>query len=321
MKAPQFWYKKNIISYLLLPFSWLYLLGHNLKSAFTKSHKISAPVICVGNLVAGGAGKTPVAIAIGEILKELNIDFVYLSGGYGGKIKDFTLINKAHNSFQVGDEPLLLSEIASVFVCKNRLFGANEIAKQNNKNLIIMDDGLQNLSIKKDFSILVVDGNYGFGNGFAIPAGALRESIDFGIKKADLIIIIGEDKNNIAKNYGKKTKIIRAKIKPKNADKFITKPVIAFCGIGRPEKFFTSLENSDIKIINKFSYADHHHYSESEIKKMLDLASKNNVKLLTTKKDWVRLEKRYQKQIDYLDIDIEFDDKNYLEKKLITIAK
>lgn len=321
MKAPQFWHKKNIISHLLLPFSWLYLFAHNLKSAFAKPHKIFQPVLCVGNLTAGGTGKTPVVIAIGKILKKLNIDFVYLSGGYKGEIKNFTLVDfKKHTSLQVGDEPLLLSEVAPVFICKNRLFGAKEIAKipsgNNQKKIIIMDDGMQNLSIKKDFPILIIDGKYGFGNGFAIPAGPLRENIKIGIKKASLVIIIGSDKHNIAQKYCQNVKVINAKIKPKNAKNFLFKSAVAFCGIGHPEKFFNSLKESNIKIINKFSYPDHYHYKDSQIKKMLNLANKNNANLVTTKKDWIRLKKEFQNQIKYFDIDIEFEDKKYLEKKL-----
>ena len=321
MKTPQFWHTKNFIAYLLLPFSLLYLFGHFLNFFRKIPTRINKPIICVGNLVAGGAGKTPVAIAIGEMLKELNIDFAYLSAGHGGKIKNFTSVNaKEYDSKAVGDEPLLLSEVATAFVSKNRLFGAKQIALMPEKKLIVMDDGLQNPTLIKDFSIMVIDGNYGFGNGFIIPCGPLREPVWIGIKKADLVIIVGEDKSRIAKNFCRGKKIIKAKIKTVNGKKFHKKSVIAFCGIGRPEKFFDSLKQNNTNIITKFSYADHHQYQEREIRKMINLAKKNKVRLVTTKKDWVRLEKMYQKQIDYLDIKIEFDDPSYLKDKLIKLA-
>ncbi len=271
--------------------------------------------------MVGGAGKTPVAIAIGKILQELNIDFVYLSGGYGSQIKNFTLVNKAkHSSKDVGDEPLLLSEIASTFISRDRLVAASVIAKTPDKKLIIMDDGLQNPTITKDLSILVIDGNYGFGNDFMIPAGPLREPINIGIKKADLIIIIGEDRYQIAQDFCANKKVINAKIIPTNWKNFYQKAVIAFCGIGRPEKFFTSLEENNINVITKFSYSDHHQYQEREIRKMINLAKKNNVALITTKKDWIRLDEVYRKQIDYLDIKVEFENADVLRDKLIEIA-
>ncbi len=321
MKTPKFWHKKNPLAYLFLPLSILYLFGHFLNFFRKIPTKVNKPVICIGNLVAGGAGKTPVAIAIGEILKEMNIDFAYLSGGHGGEIRDFILVNeKEYNSKDVGDEPLLLSEIASTFISRNRLSGAKKIAAMPAKKLIIMDDGLQNPTIIKDFSILVIDGNYGIGNGFMMPAGPLREPVQIGIKKADLVIIIGDDKVKIAKSFCIGKKVIKAKIKAVNSDKFHKKSVIAFCGIGRPEKFFDSLKQNEINIITKFSYADHHQYKEREIKKMISLAKKSKVKLITTKKDWIRLEPMYQRQIDYLDIKIEFENVSYLKEKLIKLV-
>ena len=321
MKTPQFWHKKSLISYLLLPLSLFYLFGHFVNFFRKTPFKINKPVICIGNLVAGGAGKTPVAIALGKILEELDIDFTYLSAGYGGDIKDFTLVNKSkHNSQNVGDEPLLLAEIASTFISRNRLLGAQKIALMPEKKLIIMDDGFQNPTIIKDFSILVIDGNYGFGNGFIIPAGSLREPARIGIKRADLVVIIGEDKFKIAQNFCMGKKVVKAKIITVNADQFYKKSVIAFCGIGRPEKFFDSLEQSKINIITKFSYADHHQYEAVEIEKMMNLAKENKAKLITTKKDWVRLKPVHQNQIEYLDIKVELDDVAYFKDKLTKLT-
>lgn len=322
MRAPQFWHKKNIITYCLLPFSGLYLLVYYFKSKLTNPQKINCPIICVGNLVAGGAGKTPIAIEIGKMLKEANIDFSYLSSGYGGEIKDLTKVDQSlHSAGQVGDEPLLLSEISTAFISKNRLFGAQQIAALPNKKLIIMDDGLQNFSIKKDFSIVVIDGKYGFGNGLVIPAGPLRETINMGLKKADLIIIVGEDKFLIGQKYAQATTIVSAQIKVINGQKFANQPVLAFCGIGRPDKFFDSLKENNIQIIAKYSYPDHYQYRDSEIKSMIDEAEKNNAIILTTKKDWIRLSQNFREQIAYLDIAIEFADKNFIKQKLLSLVK
>jgi tetraacyldisaccharide 4'-kinase len=157
VKAPKFWQKKSFISYSLLPLSYLYRLAGFLHYLFTIPKKISKPVVCIGNVVAGGSGKTPIAIKIGEMLQELNYDFAYLSRGYGGSINDFTLVDKKlHSALEVGDEPLLLAEIFSTYIANNRVLAAEKIASMTNKKLIIMDDGLQNPSIIKDFSILVI---------------------------------------------------------------------------------------------------------------------------------------------------------------------
>ncbi|MCE3255057.1 MAG: lpxK [Rickettsiaceae bacterium] len=320
MKAPHFWHHKTFVSFLCLPLSLLYLLGYFLNSFLKIPKKINKPVICIGNLVAGGAGKTPVAIAIGKILNDLDINFAYLSAGYGGRIKKFTFVDSSrHSSKDVGDEPLLLSETAQTFICKNKLVGAKKIAVIPNKKLILLDDGFQNRSLKKDFSILVIDGNYGFGNGLIIPAGPLREPIDGAMKKADMVIIVGEDKFQIAKNFCSKKQVIKARIVPINHEEFHKKSMIAFCGIGRPEKFFDTLEKGGVNVVTKFSYPDHHRYKESEVARMIELAKKINVGLITTKKDWVRLSKIHQTQIDYLDIKIEFEDADYLKTKLIEL--
>jgi tetraacyldisaccharide 4'-kinase len=331
LKTPKFWQKKTTISYLLLPLSMIYLCGHIIncfikttKRFFAKkSDDIYNPIICIGNLVAGGAGKTPVAIAIGKILQELKIDFVYLSSGYGRRITGCKLVNpEKHDAKDVGDEPLLLAEIASTFVSSDKQVGANVIRCQGpEKKLIIMDDGLQNPSIAKDFVILIIDGNYGFGNGFLIPAGPLREPIDTGIKKADLVIIIGEDRWQIAKKFCSNKKIIMAEIRPSNPSKFTKQSVVAFCGIGRPEKFFDSLERNNINIVARFFYSDHHQYHQKELEKMINLAKQKNVILITTKKDWVRLDKSYQDKIEFFDIEIEFESDQYLRKKLIKLSR
>jgi tetraacyldisaccharide 4'-kinase len=296
------------------------LFGHFLNCLFKTPKKVSKPVICIGNLVAGGAGKTPVAIAIGLLLRDLNIDFAYLSGGYGSEIKNFTNVNKElHNAREVGDEPLLLAETASTFICKNRVFGAKMISKMPEKKLIIIDDGLQNPSLVKDFTIAVIDGNYGFGNGFIMPAGALREPIAVGIKKSDLIVIVGEDKLKIAENFCQSKPVAFAKIVPLNQEKFHNNSYVAFCGIGRPEKFFASLEQNNINVISKLSYPDHYLYQENDVTKMMNLAKENNAKLITTKKDWVRFDEQYQSQIEYFDIKIEFEETAFVKQQLLKL--
>lgn len=321
MKAPNFWKKRNLLAYLLLPASYLFELAGFLRNLTIRPRRVKKPVICIGNLTVGGTGKTPIALKIGKILQELKIDFAYLGHGYGSENQDLIIVDKNSQSSKVGDEALLLSEISQTFVAKNRVFAAQQIAKLPKKKLIIMDDGLQNPSLIKDFSILIIDGNYGFGNEFILPAGPLRQRIKAGLKNIDLIFIIGEDKLNLAKKLPNK-KIISAQIKVINTAKKNAKPVIAFCGIGRPDKFFASLKKANYKVIQEISFADHYFYQEKDIDILLDLARKSKANLITTKKDWIKFSKENQKKIEYLDIEIELqnEDEKYLKNKLKELA-
>ena len=321
IKAPQFWHKKILISFLLLPFSWIYGLVVILRYLLITPKKINKPVICIGNLIAGGAGKTPVAMAIGHMLRDKNIDFAYLSYGYGRESDQFLQVYPRNtNVREAGDEPILLSEVYDTFVSSNRVMGAKKIASMKEKQLIILDDGFQNPSLFKDLHILVIDGGYGFGNEFLMPAGPLREPIFFGIKRADLIIIIGEDKSNLAEYFTYK-ELVYGRIIPINNEKFVGNKVIAFCGIGRPEKFFDSLKNIGAQIIKEISYADHHLYNDQDLNYLISLSKEQNIKLVTTKKDWVRIDPVYQDKIEYLDIKIEFDNPDLVKQKVLNILQ
>ncbi len=331
MKAPDFWKKRNLLAYLFLPLSYFYEFSGLLRHLSIKPTKVAKPIICIGNLTVGGVGKTPIAIKLGQILRDLEIDFAYLGHGYKSKINKNEVIVvdlKHYNNNQVGDEAILLSEIADTFIAKNRVLAAQEISKIKSKKLIIMDDGLQNPSLIKDFKILVIDGNYGFGNEFILPAGPLRQRVDSGLEIADLIIIVGEDKFNFTKRFRDK-KVIIGKIKISNKAEFnnkstteSSKSVIAFCGIGQPSKFFNTLKKANFNIVKEISFSDHYHYKEKDIANLLTLAANNGVNLITTKKDWVKFSKENQRKIQYLDIEIEFKkaDEEYLKNELLKLC-
>ena len=189
IKTPKFWTKKNLFSLSLLPLSLIYFLGFSLVKFFVKTKKISKPVICVGNLIAGGSGKTPTVIALGKILHKMNVKFAFLSRGYMGDGSKFLLLKKDHEnkSSQVGDEPLLLLETAPTFVAKNRFFAAREIERMNKFSTIVLDDGMQSNSLHHDFTVLVIDGKIGFGNEFLIPAGPMRQTLKSGLKEANFL--------------------------------------------------------------------------------------------------------------------------------------
>jgi tetraacyldisaccharide 4'-kinase len=318
LKTPQFWKNKNILSLLLYPLSLLYYAGYKLRILFSRfPYKSKAMIICIGNIVAGGAGKTPFALELGKILKKNKMKFAYLSKGYGGCFKGFMKVNtKRHNATLVGDEPLLLSEIADTFVCKDRVNGLKNINKFKKYKYIIMDDGLQNPTFKKDFEILVINGEYGLGNGFILPAGALRERLSDSLKKAQVVVLIGEDRQRlryiIAEN--KKVKLIYGEIKEIAKSQFAGANYIAFSGIGHPEKFFKSLKKAGIKTFKEIPFPDHYQYGDIDMKKLLARATRLRCKLITTKKDWVRIDKRYRSKVEYLDIKIEFNNQEDLIK-------
>jgi tetraacyldisaccharide 4'-kinase len=317
LKTPKFWTEKNIISYALLPLSWLYFCGFFLVQFFTKTQKISKKVICVGNLIAGGSGKTPSAIAIGKIFNEAGIDFAFLSRGYMGDGSKFLLLRKEdkNKAEVVGDEPMLLVETAPTFVATNRLFGAKQIDVMKQFKVVILDDGMQNNSLHRDFIIMVVDGKIGFGNDFLIPAGPMRETLHQGLKKADLIILIGDAKPELEKKLiGKK--IAKAKIFPTNLEKFKDKKLLAFCGLAYPQKFFSFLSSKGLEVVTSKDFADHHSYQEAELKNLISIAQEKNLTLITTKKDWIKFPKVFQDKISYLDIELEFENKAMVMNEL-----
>lgn len=311
MKTPLFWNKKSIKSYLLLPLAYIYYMIYKIRCLINKTpYKSKIKVICIGNIVVGGAGKTPIAIEVAKICKENNKKFCFLSKGYGGNFKDVLKLDKNSTSEIVGDEPLLLFKYGDVFVSKNRINGLKYIENNFNYDYIIVDDGLQNPTFYKDKIILVIDGNFGFGNGFILPAGPLRETFKNVYKKTDLVIINNKINNyisNLCKQYNVKN--INTNIVIDNIDELKNKEFIAFCGIGRPEKFKQTLIDNDIKIKDFIIFEDHYKYKDVDIEKMLI----NGYNLITTTKDYVKINDKYKNKIYFVDIHIELNKKELMD--------
>ncbi len=276
MKTPNWFLKKNLTAYLLLPLSFVYFVIS--KSVFyirrinQKTSKI--PVICVGNILAGGVGKTPIVMQIAE---KYNAPVVMR--GY-----------KKNKQNDMGDEAVMMKLAGLKSYVGNRAENIKKINKQNTANIIVMDDGFQNPTIKKDVSILVFDEKIKTGNGFMLPAGPLRESM-WAINRCDAIIVMGGQKKSDLK-FKTKIPVFYAKnknIMPNKKDDFV-----AFAGIGYPEKFFNALNGN---IVATKSFPDHYQYTKKDLDLLLGLAKDKNAKLVTTQKDWVRLPKKYQKKI------------------------
>ena len=316
MKSPNFWSQneQSIEALALEPIAQVLNLLSTVRYSLVKPRKVKALVICVGNLVAGGAGKTPTAISIAGLLRKKGINVSFLTRGYRGKERGPIRVDpQRHNAVQVGDEPILLAHVAPTWVSRNRILGA-KMAISEGAKVLIMDDGFQNPFLTKDFSIIVIDGGYGFGNNRLIPAGPMRETIVKGLPRADAIVLIGQDKTGISDlidNY--KLPMFQAELLPTpQSSELRGQTVVAFSGIGRPSKFFFTLRNIGCTIIKSVSFSDHHHYKPDEIMKLVEYAGSQGAIPVTTEKDWVRLPPDAQPMIQSVSVNLEWEDPDAL---------
>ena len=320
MQTPKFWEKNNIFSLILIPLSFSYEFLYKLRNLITKPKQLNIPVVCIGNITVGGAGKTPTAMTVAKYFISKGLQPHFLSRGYGRKLKGTIKVNNHHSSLMVGDEPILLSKIAPTWVCDNKLDGAKE-AQRNGADILIMDDGFQNPTIYKNLSFLVIDEGFGFGNNKIFPAGPLRERATEAIKRADGIIVIkspdGEKKDFI--DYSTKPTIYANLIPSQESALFKNNKITAFCGIGRPEKFYSSIKSIGAEIVSKHSFSDHHHYTPEELMKIIEDSSFNQSIPVTTEKDWIRLPKEAKKMINYFKVDLVFTNSNTICRMLDSI--
>ncbi len=291
LRAPEFWWRpQGLLALSLAPLAVLYgwVAAARMKRV---GEKINVPVICIGNLIAGGAGKTPTAIALAKALQALGKNPVFLSRGYGGRLAGPLVVDRAtHSSKDVGDEPLLLAKIAPTIIAQDRLAGARFAAGHG--DIIIMDDGFQNPAVHKDCSIVVVDTGQLIGNGWCLPAGPLRAPMKAQWAKADLCVLIGEDHDDTEAFINQiPMPVYRGRLVPEasqaNALKALN--VFAFAGIGRPDKFFNTLEEAGAVLAEKRSYADHYRYTADDIASIISEASAKLLIPVTTAKDAVKI--------------------------------
>lgn len=321
MRTPEFWHQKDYTAKIavaaLAPVGWIYGATVAWKHAQATPHRPRAKVVCIGNLTAGGSGKTPIAIAIARALAKRGLKPVILSRGYGGKMRGPDFIDAARDSFiETGDEPLLLAAAAPVIVARDRKAGA-ELADKSGADVIVMDDGYQNFMLEKDLSIVVVDAVSGFGNGHILPAGPLREPVGQGLMRADAVILVGSGSPPLA---GFSKPVLRAQLTPVDVLGLGGKRVIAFAGIGRPEKFFDTLRALGAQIVENRAYADHHAYTASEIARLKARSRSTQAMLVTTEKDYVRLTTQDRDDIRFLPVRAAFENQSEFERLLDRIA-
>ena len=318
LKAPSFWKKKSLSSKALAPIGRVYSFVSSSRHKISRVKKVDVPVICVGNVTVGGTGKTPICLALA---KEFENPF-YLTRGYGGKLSGVMVDSAEHSFKDVGDEALLLSKVAPVVVNPNRVMGA-KMAIEHGAKALIMDDGLQYPYLHKDISFLVIDGVVGTGNDRAIPAGPLRESLKSALSRATAVIIVGGDQVGIRKKLPESMPVLDGilRVKEDQAQDLFKKRVVAFAGIGRPDKFFTTLEKIGCEMIEVFPYPDHYTYQDKEIEMMIAKAKETGSVLVTTTKDVVRLPDRFRSDVYVLEVEFAFKDEEALRKVISDALK
>lgn len=294
MRAPSFWWRPqpSALARLLQPVSRLYgsIAARRLSQA---GERAAVPVICIGNFTAGGAGKTPTALKVAALLAQAGERPAFLTRGYGGRLPG-PLIVADHDAAEVGDEPLLLARSAPTIVSRDRPAGARLAVERTGAGIIVMDDGFQNPSLAKDLSLIVVDGATGFGNGLALPAGPLRAPLAAQWPHAHALLVIGagapgERAASEARRLAKPVFTARLEPDAASAASLRGRKVLAFAGIGRPEKFFETLRALGADVRATRAYPDHAPYAPDEITALKAQAADAGLALATTEKDAVRL--------------------------------
>lgn len=314
MRTPKFWSDDNGLSELLVPAAFVWNAATRARMALRKPWRAPVPVVCVGNLVVGGAGKTPLAIALARHLIATDRNPHFLSRGYGGREYGPIQVDlQHHDARQVGDEPLLLAAVAPTWVASNRPAGAR-MACAAGADLIIMDDGFQNPSLAKDISVLAVDGGYGFGNRRVMPAGPLRERLSSGLARADAAVVIGTDATGALNGIQHYCPVHKAHLMPYPDYAITGKSVFAFAGIGRPEKFYATLRQIGCTVVATKDFPDHHRYAPQQIMQLCEKAAALGAIPVTTEKDYVRLPDEAKAMVHALRVELEWADPKALDQ-------
>lgn len=329
MRAPHFWTSdkgaQDWRARLLAPLGALYGQATARRLANGPRTDIGIPVICVGNINAGGTGKTPTVMALVERLRDAFHDPHIVSRGYGGTLQGPVEVDPAkHSAAQVGDEPLLLSAFTRTWVSRDRAAGAQK-AKEAGASVIVLDDGFQNPALAHTLSIVVVDAETGFGNGLCMPAGPLREPAQTGLQRADLLLSIGSDAAQTAFDA---TPLpdglprLRATLAPlQTGMDWTDTPLIAFAGIGRPQKFFDTLRQLGATLQRAEALGDHQPLSAAFLTRLETEARATGAQLVTTEKDAVRLPASFRSKVITLPVRLTFDDATALDERIKALPR
>jgi tetraacyldisaccharide 4'-kinase len=313
MRPPAFWSRGGdpLPARLLAPAAALWTAAARARLARGRWERVAAPVICVGNLTVGGAGKTPTVVAVVERLLARGRSVRIVSRGYGGGLRGPARVDSArHAAADVGDEPLLLAAWAPVWIGRDRA-AAVRAAVADGAEVVVLDDGLQNPSLHKDLSLLVVDAEAGFGNGRVLPAGPLREPAADGVARADLVLAVGDDAGPLLALHPElgARPVLRGRIEPlATGMPWAGLRVVAFAGIGRPEKAFATLRGLGAEVAAAHAFADHEPYGRAILERLEAEARRLGAQLVTTEKDAVRLPGPFRRKVLTLPVRMRLED-------------
>lgn len=326
MREPRFWARDvdphsreaaPLLRILLTPFAWIYAEVTKRRIATADPLKVRPVIICIGNLTAGGVGKSPIVEALrADLAARTGLRVATLSRGYKGNLKGPLRVDpQQHSAAEVGDEPLMLSATGESWIGADRA-ETGQMMSNDGVDIVIMDDGHQNPHLHKDFSIVVVDASSGFGNGHVIPKGPLRETIERGLSRADALIVMG--------HATPPDEVSNSGLPVFMADLVATEapppgPYVAFAGIGRPEKFFDTLKLLDVNVMDAVPFPDHHKYTDGDLRYIHRLAADYDAALITTAKDLARLPEDQKAGIHCLPVEVRFDRKEDLDNLLANV--
>ena len=317
MKAPAFWFNHRrtpgFLAWVLYPFSLIWLLAGWFRRYSARPYRAEVPVLCIGNLTAGGGGKSPMVAALQLRLGQAGIDAHVLSRGYGGRTRGPHRVDADSDSFaDVGDEPLMLAANGTVWVARDRAAGARAIAAAG-AELILLDDGFQNPSLHKDAAILMVDAGQGYGNGRVIPAGPLREPVPSGHARANLTVVLGpaRDRKRCREDWPELSAMpsVDGELVPMRTGLPLEdEEVIAFAGIARPQKFFQTLRDMGANLLATHAFADHQPFPPAILRRLIRESREASAVLVTTEKDAVRLPPELRTEILTVQVRLEPED-------------
>jgi tetraacyldisaccharide 4'-kinase len=324
MRPPEFWKADvsgrdtaGMLRALLTPVSWAYaaVAAHRYRTTITRH--VPVPVVCVGNLTVGGAGKTPLTRAIRA---RLGPAAHTLSRGYGGRVEGPLRVTPDMDAREVGDEPLLHARDGAAWIARDRYAGALAAA-QAGAQAIVMDDGFQNAALGKDLSIIAVDPQYGVGNGDVFPAGPLRERLSEGLTRADAVVMLHNiaGETPVAQDWlaGFAKPILSATLQP--TAEIPHGKLVAFAGLARPEKFFDTLTSLGGEVNEAVPFSDHHVYTEDDLQVLAQISEERGAQLITTEKDAARLSPEWRVRVAVLPVTAHFADEAALDALLAPI--
>ena len=303
---PKFWDKEiGIYSIILFPLALIFLMITYLKKKFSKTKVFNIPIICVGNIYIGGTGKTPVSIFLAKELLNLKKKPAIIRNYYKEHKDEYNLIRE---------------EFDNLILSKKRFLGINEAIKSKS-DIVILDDGFHDFSIKKDLNIICFNQKQQIGNGRVIPAGPLRENIK-SLKEAQIVVINGKRDDTFEKKIleaNNNLDVYYSRYKPSNVDEFKKQKLLAFAGIGNPENFFELLQEYGLNVSKSIIFSDHHNFNHNELLKLIDTANQSNLKIITTEKDFMRIKKFNFKEIQYLKVELVIDNFEKLKNRILKL--